>query len=81
MKPTHWYVTLLYDILTWIFNLQISKHTPNQEKHIFPPYKHSFTLFATPVQKIIKIKYEKVLPTFQHSLPTASLYRESKSMQ
>ena len=72
MKPTHWFVTPLYDILNWLFNLKISKHTPNQEKTYFPPYKHNFTPFVTPVHEIIKIKYEKVPPTVQHSLATAS---------
>ena len=80
MKPTHWYVILLYDILTWLFNLQISKHTPNQEKTYLPPYKHNFTSFVTPVHEIIKIKYEKVVPTVQHLMATTSHYRESKSM-
>ena len=33
MKPTLWYVTLLYFISIQQFNLQISKHTPNQENY------------------------------------------------
>ena len=33
MKPTLWYVTLLYSILIQPSNLYISKHTPNQENY------------------------------------------------
>ena len=80
MKPTHWYVTLSYDILTWLFNLQISKHTPNQEKHISHQTNTTLLSLWPPFMRLKKIKYEKVLPTLQQSLAAASLYRESKSM-
>ena len=44
MKPTLWYVTLLYSILIQQFNLHNSKHTPNQENYFS---YHTRTTFLT----------------------------------
>ena len=64
MKPTLWYVTLLYSILIQQFNLQISKHTPNQE--IYFSY-HTSTAFLSlwhPSMRYQRLNRRKCCPHF-----------------
>ena len=74
--------TLICDSIIFHINSAIQltnfkTHAPSRKLY-FLSHMHNLSLFMTPIHEISKIKWEKMLPALQHSLATASLYRESK---
>ena len=64
MKPTLWCQTLLYLISIQQFNLQISKHTPNQENNFSDHISTNFLYLWHPSMRYQRLNRRKCCPLF-----------------